>query len=125
MLYYFKTVVHSDTHTYEQFLKLTVGLGFVFFSFEQRFFGNENVPVVRMSRLILALQHENGDVTPYRRVIPSQKALNLGLLFTFRMTRIDDTKCIVVIRVCVSVCLCVYLCVCPRPHAYTNARTRM
>ena len=33
---------------------------------------------------------------------------------------VDDTKCIVVTRVCVSVCLCV--CVCPRPHAYTIAR---
>jgi len=47
--YYFKTIVHSNTHTHEQFLKLTVDLAFVFFSFEQRFFGNENVPVVRMS----------------------------------------------------------------------------
>jgi len=34
---------------------------------------------------------------------------------------VDDAKCIVVTRVCVSVCLCL----CPRPHAYTIARTRM
>ena len=30
---------------------------------------------------------------------------------------IDDAKCIVVTRVCVSVC--------PRPYAHTTARTRM
>jgi len=33
----------------------------------------------------------------------------------------DDTKCIVVTRVCVYV----WICVCPRPHAYTIACTRM
>ena len=37
---------------------------------------------------------------------------------------IDDAKCIVVTRVCVSVCLCVCL-VCPRPYAHTTARTRI
>ena len=36
---------------------------------------------------------------------------------------VDDEKCIVVTRVCVSVCVCV--CVCPRPYAHTTARTRM
>ena len=36
---------------------------------------------------------------------------------------VDDAKCIVVTRVCVSVCLC--LSVCPRPYAHTTARTRM
>jgi len=34
---------------------------------------------------------------------------------------VDDAKCTVVTRVCVSVCLCV----CPRPYAHTTARTRM
>jgi len=38
---------------------------------------------------------------------------------------VDDTKCIVVTRVCVSVCVCVCLCVCPRPYTHTTARTRM
>jgi len=33
------------------------------------------------------------------------------------MSRIDDAKCTVVTRVCVSVC--------PRPYAHTTARTRM
>jgi len=36
---------------------------------------------------------------------------------TFRVSRVDHQKCIVVTRVCVSVC--------PRPHAYNIARTRM
>ena len=36
---------------------------------------------------------------------------------------VDDAKCIVVTRVCVSVC--VFVSVCPRPHAYTIARTRI
>jgi len=34
---------------------------------------------------------------------------------------VDDTKCIVVTRVCVCVCLSV----CPRPYAHTTAWTRM
>jgi len=34
---------------------------------------------------------------------------------------VDDVKCIVVTRGCVSVCVCI----CPRPHAYTIARARM
>jgi len=33
----------------------------------------------------------------------------------------DHEKCIVV----TYVCLCVYVSVCPRPHAYSIARTRM
>ena len=40
---------------------------------------------------------------------------------TFSVSRIDDAKCIVVARVCLSVCLAV----CPRPYAHTTARTRM
>jgi len=36
---------------------------------------------------------------------------------------VDDAKCIVVTRICVSVCLCV--CVCLWLHAYTIARTGM
>jgi len=42
---------------------------------------------------------------------------------------VDDAKCIVVTRVCmsvcVSVCLSVCLSACPRPYAHTTARTRM
>ena len=38
---------------------------------------------------------------------------------------VDDAKCIVVTRVCVSVCVSVCLSVCPRPYAHTTARTRM
>jgi len=38
---------------------------------------------------------------------------------------VDNAKCIVVTRVCVSVCVCVCLSVCLHPHAYTIAQTRM
>jgi len=42
--------------------------------------------------------------------------INMGLatcLITFRVSRIDDAKCILVTRVCVSVCLCLSVAACP------------
>jgi len=38
-------------------------------------------------------------------------------VIAFCVSRIDHEKCIVATRVCVSIC--------PRPHAYTIARTRV
>jgi len=38
-------------------------------------------------------------------------------LVTFCVNRIDDAKCVLVTRACVSVC--------PSPHSHTAARTRM
>ena len=54
----------------------------------------------------------------YRRGMGDEER-SLGLLYFAWI--VDDAKCIVVTRVCVSVCLSV----CPRPHAHTTARTRM
>jgi len=46
------------------------------------------------------------------------------MFITFCVSRIDDAKCILVTRVCVSVCLSVCLCVClsaaVRPHYCTD-----
>jgi len=43
--------------------------------------------------------------------------ISTAVAITFRVSRRDIAKCIVVTRVCVSVS--------PRPRAYTIARTRM
>jgi len=58
--------------------------------------------------------------TLYRSVeSPGTKLSKFGtLVVTFRVSRIDDAKCVLVTRVCVSVCL-------PSPHSHTTARTRM
>jgi len=49
------------------------------------------------------------------------KVNNCSKLISFRVSHVDNTKCIVVTRFCVSV----RLCVCPQPHAYTIACTQM
>jgi len=56
------------------------------------------------------------------KVASLARSICLSLHFT---SVVDDAKCIVVTRVCVSVCLSVCLCGCPRPYAHTTARTRM
>jgi len=45
--------------------------------------------------------------------------LCIVMLITFRVSRIDDAKCIVVTHFCVC------LSVCPLPHAHATALTRM
>jgi len=64
------------------------------------------------------------------RMLTAKKLL-FKLIITFRVSRrrrevyCGHARLFVCVCVCVSVCLSVCVSDCPRPHAYTIARTRM
>jgi len=65
--------------------------------------------------------NSKNDLSAFRKIHFTWRARSLVRKSLHFAWVVDDAKCIVVTRVCVSVCVSV----CPRPHAHTTARTRM